>query len=221
MEREELTPDERPLWDMLADIPAPPADSVRMRARFDAALRAGRPRRVWSTARPWMQAAAAVILLASGMAIGRRTAPAPAPSPEIAVMRQELHDLREMVSLSLMQQQSASDRLKGVTWSSQLEQPGDTIVRALLDTLMHDPNVNVRLASIDALRRFAAQQSVRRGTVDALEMARSPLVQIALIDFMVETNAREAAPMLRRLAMDERLDDTVRKRAAWGARQLG
>ncbi len=95
--------------------------------------------------------------------------------------------MREMLMLSLMQQQSATERLRGVSGSGQIDQPGTEIVRALLDTLMHDANVNVRLACVDALRRFSEQDVVRRGTVQALAGSSYPLVQIALIDFMVET----------------------------------
>jgi hypothetical protein len=73
-----------------------------------------------------------------------------------------MRQLREMVSLSLMQQQSASDRLKGVSWTGQLDRPSGEVVAALLDALMHDPNVNVRLATIDALERFASREDVRR-----------------------------------------------------------
>ena len=89
-------------------------------------------------------------------------------------------DLRQMVSLSLLQQQSASERLKGVAWAAQLESGDGSVVTALLDALSNDPNVNVRLASVDALKRFATQDAVRRGAVTALERQTSPLVQIAL-----------------------------------------
>ena len=77
--------------------------------------------------------------------------------------------MRQMLMLSLMQQQSATERLRGVSGSVQIDQPGAEIVRALLETLMHDPNVNVRLACVDALRRFSEQDVVRRGTVQALD----------------------------------------------------
>ena len=163
---------------------------------------------------------------AAALAEAERTRPAVAQSQtgtasEIAAMRSEMHDLREMVSLSLMQQQSASERLKGVTWTGQLDRPSGEVVSALLDALMHDPNVNVRLATIDALERFASQEEVRRGTIQAVAQQPSPLVQIALIDFMVKTNERESVPALRRLAMDPQVNDAVRARAAWGVQQLG
>ena len=93
-------------------------------------------------------------------------------------------------------------------------------MRALLDTLLHDPNVNVRLASVDALRRFATQDVVQQTTIAALGETSFPLVQIALIDFMVETKDTRAAEALRRLSEDAMTNEAVRGRAAWGLRQL-
>jgi HEAT repeat protein len=129
--------------------------------------------------------------------------------------------MREMVAMTLLQQDSAIGRLQGVSWSNQLERPSEQVLATLLDTLRHDPNVNVRLASIDALRRFGGQAAVRRGVLDALHRQMSPLVQIALIDFVVEVNGREAAETLRQLSMDEMLDRAVRARAAMGLEQVG
>lgn len=128
--------------------------------------------------------------------------------------------MREMLMLSLMQQQSAAERLRGVSGSVQIDQPGAEVVRALLDTLRHDPNPNVRLACVDALRRFSGQAVVRRSAVQALEESSYPLVQIALIDFMVETKDKDAIGALRRLSEDATVDAAVRKRAAWGVEQL-
>ena len=128
--------------------------------------------------------------------------------------------MRQMVALSLLQQQSASERLKGVSWSNQLDQPGAEVLSALLDTLMHDPNVNVRLAAIDALKKFGDRQTVRRGVLQALEEQDSPLVQIALIDLVVEIQAKESLDTLRKLTTNTALHEAVRKRAEWGIEQL-
>ena len=216
-------------WQRLATLAAPRADARTMRARFDTMLHehqygealALRPRASLRTYA--LQALAAAALVVIGVAIGRQTAPVTAPpaDPVIAEMRTELREMRHMVTLSLLQQQSASDRLKGVTYTGQIEQPGTDIVAALLDTLKYDPNTNVRLASIDALKRFAEDENVRRGTVETLPAQTSPLVQIALIDFVVEMNGREAVDTLRRLSADPMTDESVRARAAQGLQQLG
>ena len=138
----------------------------------------------------------------------------------LAEVRGELHQMREMLTLSLMQQQSATERLRGVSGSAQIDQPGNEIVRALLDTLMHDSNVNVRLACVDALRRFSRQDQVRQGTIQALNESAFPLVQIALIDYMVETKDKDAVDALRRLSEDSMANEAVRGRAVWGLQQL-
>jgi hypothetical protein len=217
-------------WQLLGTVPADRPDSVAMRARFDAALdgyrhglpvegaRPGRFRRISTYG---LQFAAAAAVLALGVGVGRETAPRAVADPQLALLREELREMRQMVTLSLLQQQSASERLKGVSFTSQIEQPGGEVTAALLDTLMHDPNVNVRLAAIDALKRFAGGENVRRGVLDALARQTSPLVQIALIDYVVETNDRGAADTLRSLAGNPMLDQAVRGRATRALQQIG
>ena len=227
------------VWGGLDRIPAPAADSAAMRARFasmlegyehgrDGANASARWDRMngwlarWWPRQPLVQLAAAAALLVLGVLAGRTGQTAAAPAVEdIVSLRSELREMRQMVSLSLMQQQSASDRLKGVTWSSTLEQPGSEVVSALLDTLLHDPNVNVRLASIDALARFADQQQVRQGAVDALQSASSPMVQIALIDFVVGVREPRSIETLKKLAADPSLNEMVRMRASQGLDRFG
>lgn len=172
--------------------------------------------------RSFLQAAAAAILVVAGIQVGRQMSqPAPTlTAPDVTALRDEVRDLRQMVTLSLMQQQSVTERLKGVSWSSQLDQPGNEVVAALIDTLMRDANVNVRLASIDALKRFAERDAVRSATVRALDTQTSPLVQMALIDFVVETQDREALESLRRLSQNKEANEAVRARAAWGIDHL-
>jgi hypothetical protein len=224
----------RDTWQLLGSVPAERPDSEAMRVRFDAAVAEHQafgermplpaPRRA-SIARPWFRRpiaqfglVAAVLVL--GVVLGRQSLSPPAPDPQIVALRQEIREMRQMMTLSLLQQQSASERLKGVTWTGQIDQPGGEIVTALLDTLMHDSNVNVRLASIDALRRFAERDAVRRGAIEALPRQTSPLVQIALIDFLVEVAGRESTTTFRGLAQDPMLDQTVRDRAAWALQQV-
>ncbi|HVH29391.1 MAG TPA: HEAT repeat domain-containing protein [Vicinamibacterales bacterium] len=166
------------------------------------------------------------LLLVTAFVAGRswrQTGPTPeymAQTQNLAELRLELREMREMLTLSLMQQQSATERLRGVSGSTQIEQPGNDIIRALLDTLLHDANVNVRLASVDALRRFSEQDLVRSEIVRALGDPSFPLVQIAVIDFMVETKDKDALDALRQLSQDATANEAVRGRAVWGVEQL-
>jgi hypothetical protein len=215
-------------WQMLGTLAADRPDSRTMRARFDAALdgyqRGLGVQGVKARAAFWaygLQFAAAAAVLVIGVAIGRQSAPQPVVDPQLTMLREELRDMRQMVTLSLLQQQSASERLKGISFSSQLDRPGNEVTLALLDALMHDSNVNVRLATIDALKPLAASADVRRSVIETLPRQTSPIVQIALIDFVVETRAGEATDTLRRLSSDPMMDQAVRARAARGLQQIG
>ena len=240
--REELE-GAREMWQRLGRMRAAEPDTQAMRARFDAMMadaaavvgtlptasaapsartRSSRWMRRHRTVRPLLQAAAAAILVVVGIQLGRQMSPPTlaVTAPDVTALRDEVRDLRQMVTLSLMQQQSVTERLKGVSWSSQLDQPGNEVVSALIDTLMRDANVNVRLASIDALRRFAEREFVRSAAVRALDSQSSPLVQMALIVFVVETQDRAALESLRRLSRDGEANEAVRARASWGIDHL-
>lgn len=129
--------------------------------------------------------------------------------------------MRQMLTLSLLQQRSASERLKGVRWTEQLDEPDTEVVSALLDALAHDSSVNVRLGAVEALQRFGEQESVKRRVVSTLETQTSPLVQIALIDFALEAEGPASSSLLRRLSEDTALHETVRARAARGLQRVG
>ena len=225
------------LWAGLSEIRSAPAHSRSMRARFEESLdgyreslgarpTASPARRNAGTGNIWrwsliLQAAGAAALVILGILIGRfGLAPAPPRPSELGEVHRELHDLREMFALSLMQQQSASERLRGVSWSNQIDRPGSQVVSALLDALTHDPNVNVRLAAVDALRRFSDQEIVRRRTVQTLAETPFPMLQVALIDFIVETRDTSAVGALRKPSSDPAVNESVRSRARWGIERL-
>jgi HEAT repeat protein len=136
-------------------------------------------------------------------------------------MRGELKGMRQLVALSLLQQDSAADRLRGVTWSAGIDRPGGEVVSALLETLQHDANVNVRLAAIDALRGLGgAEPRVRDALVGGLKNDPSPLVQVALIDALVTLRERKSADVLRTIAESPTANEAVRQRARRGLEQL-
>ena len=174
----------------------------------------------WWPARPMWQFALGLVLLTVGVGLGRWSMEKPRQDGELARLRDEVGGLRELLTLSLLQQQSASERLRGVSWSSQVQQPEEAVLSALLQTLNSDPNVNVRLAALDALQRVSNLQGVREGLLQALEKQKSPLVQITLIDWLVESKERRAVDLLTRISEEAQFQPKVRERARWGLRQL-
>ena len=161
-----------------ATSPAPPPDSrAHARAsrrdpcdRARAGLRQPRPRVLQWNNPAGQPACAATLVLAIGVVLGRdRDAARRGRSPDVTALHQELRDLRQMVSLSLMQQQSASERLQRRELQQQRRRARRRDRHGAAGHAEHDPNVNVRLASVDALKRFAERDVVRRAAVDALD----------------------------------------------------
>ena len=128
--------------------------------------------------------------------------------------------MKQLVTLSLLQQQNASDRLKGVNWAYRTEQPDTEVLAALLYTVNHDSNVDVRLAAVDALRTYMDSPVARRGLTQALPKQKSPMVQIALIDQIVDMRDRKAVDALQGLVQQPQVDSEVRQRAQWALARL-
>ena len=169
----------------------------------------------WWPRQPALQLGLAIALLISGVILGNQFGRSvnSQTNVEIGDLRAEVAELRQTIALSFMQHESASDRLQGLSWSYQLRQPGGEVLTALLDTLMHDSNVNVRLATVDALRQFGEQPVVRRGVLEAISRQESPMVQISLIDLLVDLREKESAGTLRQLSRDPSINAAVRERA--------
>jgi hypothetical protein len=226
------------LWRDLARLPAPePGPGVRERfyetlaAYRDGAASAGRGG-VVDLVRPalvgkqpgwkhWVwQIAAGVALLMAGVGAGYGLRSSQTTNAEVTQLRGEVGNMRQLVTLSLLQQQSASERLRGVSWAYRVE-PSDTeVLTALLTAVNHDPNVNVRLAAVDALHPFAASPVTRGAVIQALGQQTAPIVQVALIDLLVDLKETEAAPELEKVASDNATDVGVRQRAQWALERL-
>ena len=180
-----------------------------------------KPRTAWFLAQPVWQFAAAAGLLLAGVLGGRYLPPAGAAgNSEMAQLRGQVESLHQMVALSMLQQQSPSARMRGVTYSEKIAQPDPQVLDALLQAVNHDSNVNVRLSAVDALQKFASDPDVARAMANSIPAQDSPLVQIALIDMLVQWNARDVAPDLARISRDMQTDEMVRQRAAWALHKM-
>ena len=237
------------MWNKFALVPRL-QPSPESRARFEAMLHAyrtisderagsvetarksGKLKVAWSFfdwfRSPLGAAAWSVALLVIGVLIGARVGigtkvanvASPSQSEELTAVHSELTNMRQLVALSMLQQQSASERLQGVSWSGREAHLDPQVQSALLHTLRYDTSVDVRLAALDALSRHGSQPQVRQGAVDALQEQQSPLVQVALIDQLAEWRDPGAAQRLRNFQQTPNLNPAVRQRAEWAISKL-
>ncbi len=207
------------LWTRLDALPEP-APSPALRRGFERALAAELSPRVPAAAVPWFAwAAAAMVLVGAGWLIGRQQAVTPPPS-ELTALRQEVGSLRSMVTMSLLAQDSASARLKGISYAERLHTGSQDVTGALVAALRFDSNVNVRLAACEALRSYRADASVRRAFVDALGAEESPMVKVTLIDTLADFGERDSVRPLLRLRSSGDENSVVRERAARALDQM-
>ncbi len=167
-----------------------------------------------------LQLAGGLAIFLGGIFVGRLNTPHGVAAGEVAELRTQVQGLHETVALSLLQRQSATSRLEGISWGSRVDQPDDELLSALVRTLNRDPNTNVRLASLDALEKFSGEATVRKALVDSLAVQDSPLVQIALIDALVHVHDKAATGQFRKLTGDGQVNVAVRQRAQWGLEKL-
>jgi hypothetical protein len=235
---EEATALER-LWRELGEAPAATPDrAARMRARFDARLareiaeaRGGRvvrfePReRADRSGRPTLggfsgalggssllRFAAAAALVAAGVFVGAEVS-GNRSERQAAELRAEMRSLHETVALALLAERSPSERLKGVAYGRELSGEDPSVSGALFRAMLEDPNVNVRLAALDALRPTADRPETRTRLVAAVAEQDSPLVQLSLIDLLLESGgplAEKTLKDLQQLLDNPDLDPVVR-----------
>ena len=180
---------------------------------------------------PWLATAFSLLLIAGGGGLGyaiRRPAPASAaataaanPDPataaqpvsdrqQLAALSTQVHEMREMMMLSLLQNPSASERMRGVSYTSDIKNVNPGMADALLATLNNDPNVNVRLTTLEALTHFANDPRVREGLVQSILEQDSPLVQSALADVMLKLQEKRAVKSFKKLLKQKDLNGMVK-----------
>jgi hypothetical protein len=164
----------------------------------------------WPSLAPKLAFASVTLIL--GIAIGYLVKPAPQASDDMQALREQVTDLKEMMMLSLLEKESATERLKAVSLTEQMDYASSKVTTALLETLNHDENVNVRLAALDALRPYAKDSNVRAELIRSIAVQHSPLVQIALAELMAQIQEKKSVQELQKIIQSERTPSDVKQK---------
>jgi hypothetical protein len=164
----------------------------------------------WWPRRPAIQAGLALATLVLGVLFGWQLGGGSRGGAELQSLRNEVQTMTQAVTLSLLQHQSASERLRAVSLSQASRQDAE-IARALLHAVNHDSNVNVRLAAVDVLAEMVQRTDVRQGLIEALPRQTSPTMQVALADVLAAVNGPRSEAVIREVLEREELLDVVRE----------
>lgn len=129
---------------------------------------------------------------------------------EMAALRTQIADMNQLVTHSLLQQKSTSERMEIVLATLAQGQINRQLLTDLVGTLAFDPSMNVRLSALEALAPYANEELVRAGLHAALPKEDAPLVQIAMIELLVQTKDMQSVPILEKLHQNNAVDSNVR-----------
>lgn len=188
------------VWRLLGEVshPTPPAHmGIAFRVRLDRELQGQPPRRIRSAW--WVpMAAAAGLILALGIALGRQWRQESPASP---------------AGFTALRYGSTTDRLEAIALVSGRSTSGPELQDALLDRVQHDSSPEVRLSAVEALYLFGSDPSLSRKLEAALPLQTRPEVQLALVDLLAAIRQERAADALRRLIQSGQLSGSVQRRA--------
>lgn len=227
------------LWQQLGNGAAP-APGPQVRSRFYAMLdqfeaeQVPAPLGTWvklqhwlreQTAAVWLPRLAYGLLLVSvgvltGYWLPRKQGPDVAYRQQIDTLSAQVQEMRQMMMLSLLENPSATERLRAVSYTKEINEVDGHVIDALLMTLNNDPNVNVRLVTLEALADLARDSRVREGLVQSLTRQESPLVQVALADVMVKLQEKRSLKPMRQLLQQPTTNDLVKSKLEQTIKEL-
>lgn len=227
--RRELTTSKH-LWELMEELPSPEPPTgtlIKFNAMLDTYKASeNRDRQGFGifdrlkqlfAAHPAFAFSYSLLLVVVGIVLGHwLNSPNPAPvvasndKKQLENLTAQVSEMREMMMKSLLQNPSASERIRGVSYTSEITRVNGGVIDALLTTLNNDPNVNVRLMTLEALTHYASNPAVRAGLVESIAGQESPLVQAALADVMLKLQERNAIRPFKKLLQQKNLNNLVR-----------
>ncbi|GAA4273576.1 HEAT repeat domain-containing protein [Aquimarina gracilis] len=175
-----------------------------------------RSRNSWKTA---LQIAATITLVVTAYFLGKNQNNE-SFSKEIAVLEKEKIEMKQTMTISLIENESASKRLQAVNYAEEFEKPGNDILKALVNKMRYDDHINVRLAAAEALAKFSDSEMVRKALIDVLDKEQDPSMQIELIQILVSIQEKRAVPSMEKLLQEEKTPDYVKDQVKIGLPSL-
>lgn len=162
----------------------------------------------WSPLGPKLALASVALII--GIAIGYFARQPDNKSLE--TLTREISEMREMMMLSLLEKESATERLKAVNLTQEMNQASTMVTNALIQTLNADENVNVRLAALEALVPYVGQSVVREELIRSIAKQDSPLLQLALAELMAKIQERSSVKELQKIIQSDRTPADVKNK---------
>lgn len=122
--------------------------------------------------------------------------------------------------LELMKDERTSARIRASTVTLALPRPDPVTTANLGYLLRNDENANVRLAALDALRRFPHDRGVRGELLAAMKESPPDVVRFELIETLVRMGEKRILPYLEEIIDTDSLPQPMRDAAEMASFKL-
>jgi len=156
--------------------------------------------------------AAGIALFIIGWFGARITGPTHSGEKQLAELTSEVSGLRQSLVITMLSQDSPSERIQAVNMVSEMNEVDNKIIESMLSTLNNDPNDNVRLVALETLTLYVDYPEVREGLVKSISDQESPLIQYRLAEIMQALQEKRSVPEFQKVLNDLTLDYSVRER---------
>jgi hypothetical protein len=133
-------------------------------------------------------------------------------SQQVELLSRQVSALQEMMMLSLLEKESATERLRAVSLTQEMDEVSHKVTQALIQTLNQDENVNVRLAALEALKPYVGNSNVRKELVKSIAMQNSPLVQVGLAELMAAIQEKSSVIELEKILENDSTPNDVKNK---------
>lgn len=162
------------------------------------------------------QIAAAITILLTGIFIGSLLGERGNSENEVAEIKKEMMNMKEMLILSMLDQPVASERIIAASYLEEVNSPDENVLKALIKTMNTDQNSNVRMAALNALAKFTSDPLVADALVQSLSKQSDPIIQISMINILVKMHDLRAVNEMKQIIENASTNESVKKLAEEG-----
>jgi HEAT repeats len=155
-----------------------------------------------------------------GFYIGKPDIQDVAYQKQVESLSTEMQEMKQLMMLSMLENPSASERIKAVSYADEMPKVDKKIIEALFITLNNDSNDNVRIMALEALAKLSDKPKVREGLVASIIKQESPLVQSAMADVMVNLQEKSSVKYFNKLLKRKDIDSSVKSKIELSVQQI-
>ena len=130
------------------------------------------------------------------------------------------HTAARTLMMELIDAERPSDRIRATNAAFELPEADPAVIRDLEHLLRNDESNNVRLAALEALRRFAADPAVADVFLEAVNDNPPEVVRFELIETLVRMNETRLLPYLHDIIEADTLPQPLRDAAQMASFKL-